>query len=182
MIRRRFPSRARRAPKRKVVFARGNVSGSNVPASTVQAFNILSDFETQYGAQLAGSTVVGVRGNYCFRNRGSLTSNIRAVSYGFVVLRNELADLAAGHPSPSFTPANNDKFSSWLWIEEIPLAPALSVAVAGQSTQDNVNGSFQSRNKRKLAQLEDQLVLAVATDVGSTFDYMISWSVAVALS
>lgn len=184
MVLRRGVRRSTRAarPKRKVVFARFSQSGGNIPAGTVQAFNPLSDFETQYGAQAVGATIVGLRGNGMFRNRGSVTSTTQFCSYGFIVLKNELADLAANHPSPSFATANNDKYSSWMWIEEIPVAPALSTPVSGQSTQDNVNFAFATRNKRKLAQLEDQLVFAVATQAGGgTIDYGFSFSVAIAL-
>lgn len=171
-----------RRPKRKVVFARYQTSGSNIPAATVQTFLPLADFETAYGAQLLGATVVGIRGWGSARNRGSVTTSFQTFSYGLIVDRNDLADLSAGHPNPSFVTTNNDRMSSWMWIEEIPLAPALSTPVSGQSTQDNYTWSFQTRNKRKLAQLEDNLVLAIATGATSTVDFAISLSVAVALS
>lgn len=108
MARRRTNGR-RRAPLRKWVWARSRATGQepDVP------INLLEQFQTEYGAQLLGATVMRIRG-YCepFFSVAAPGNTIARGVFGFIVEDdNELLT-----PEPSDLPAArpHDDWLAWL--------------------------------------------------------------------
>lgn len=156
----------------------------NAPAGNILTFDALADFETTYGAQLLGATVVGIRGNIVARNRSGVTaSQLSPIAYGFMVTQPELADVAANHPNPAHASINNDRFASWLWIEEFFTVTAQGTPVAGATTPDWTRRDFNVRSKRQIRQLEETLVFALTVGVVTTnnHDIGVAYTVALAL-
>lgn len=166
-IRRARPVSARR----KVVFARETFSRNNF-SDALGTFNVLSAFETEYGGQLAGATLIGGWGWATSHVLNTVTGLQTAYSWGLFMSKLQLADLAAGHPDPGFHAANNDRYGSWIIAEQIPLFPISTGASLSVGSSQPVQEAVERhrwffKTKRKLSQLEDQLVLAIRSGPGS---------------
>lgn len=184
MRRRRMVSRGTRRPRRKVVFARYITTLSNQTAGTAITFVPLADFETEYGAQLLGATIVRIRGTITVRNRGQVTASPLAdFAYGLMVSDIQVQDMAAQHPNPGFQTANNDRFASWMWIESFHIPTPIATVVGDAALNPWVQRDFDVRAKRVLRQLEDQLILGIwpGTAATNNLDIGIAMSIAVAL-
>lgn len=81
---RRRAGRGRRAPLRKFVWARsfGTLGFSADPATTFIGADLLGNFQSEYGAQLLGATVVRVRG---FIAPGIATAGADSAGYAATV-------------------------------------------------------------------------------------------------
>lgn len=175
---------SRRAPtKRKVVWARYRFAQTNQAGGTVSVTSPLADFETAYGAQLLGATIVGIRGILRARNRSTSTA-VQEFTYGFMVTSPEAADLVSAHPDSSFSSANNDRMASWMWIEGFHTFPAMTAVLDSQTdTAAVVQREFNVKSRRVLRQLEDQLVFSatLGTTTSGNYDWGVHMSIAVAL-
>lgn len=162
-----------RVSRRKIVVSRFGFTASNQTAGTVDIRLPLADFETAYGAQLIGATIMGIRGNITVRNRGNVTASpIGEFSYGFMVTQPEQADLVAGHPNSTFTGVlSNDKYSSWMWIEQFYLPTPIATLVGSAATPDWTSRDFRVRSRRVLRNLEDSLVYSHTAGVATTNNY-----------
>jgi hypothetical protein len=174
-------SRTSSPAKRKIIFARGEFSGTNQGGGFTSRFEPLALFENGYGAQLLGATIMGIRGVVSTRNRSTVTTTIQAFNYGFIVEKAEASDLQT--TSPTTSPVSNDRFGQWLWWEGWHTFPALAAVVGDSATCDVYRHHFQVRARRKLAQLEDTLffVCSSPTVAGGNLDWGLQYSVAVAL-
>lgn len=181
---RRRVSRGTSRPRRKIVIARYIETLSNQTAGTAIRSVPLADFETEYGAQLMGATIVRVRGVITVRNRGQVTASPLAdFAYGLMVSDVQSQDLVAQHPNPGFQTANNDRFASWMWIESFHIPTPIATVVGDAALNPWVQRDFDVRSKRVLRQLEDQLILAFwpGTAATNNLDIGIAMSIFVAL-
>lgn len=136
----------------------------------------LASFETLYGAQLIGATILGIRGRIgTYSNTSILTQYTQYM--GFIVEKLERADIATGHPDPGA--ASNDRMAAWMAWTTVPGHGAATVPAGLSPFQWT---SFSWRGKRNITNLEDTLILAYSHNApAGTTNVNINYEMYVAL-
>lgn len=175
-------NRGNRGPRRKLVWTRFSTAqtvstaaspGFNAPAR----IDVLGPFETQYGAQLLGATVMRTRGYLGIS--GLSTTSIQFVRFCMYV--GNANDIVRG---PN---ANDNAFDvNSAWKDYMLVEPFISPnsAVNGIQTSDVFIRTIDNRSKRKLEELDQSLILDVSGRSGAaadSFTFVADLSVLVAL-
>lgn len=180
-MRRRFTSRrssTSRSPRRKVISLRENVTSlSQVAGSAgLVTTDALASFETLYGAQLIGATILGIRGRIATYSNTSVVSQYTTYM-GFIVEKLERADIVSGHPDPGA--ASNDRMAAWMAWTTVP-GHFAATPPAGLSPFQWT--SFSWRGRRNITNLEDTLILAYGHNApAGTINVNINYEAYVAL-
>lgn len=171
---RRSSSRTRvsRGTTRKFVWARHTFVGEQTGAAV--GGDLLSQFETDYGAQLIGATITRIRG-YAFAQATDATDNtINQYRMGIRVLSGNL-DLSGTVPDQDpWTDENAD------WMAWMPFASV--VAVGGLPIGDSVLNAMRVdvKAQRRLDELGERLVLFQAGNPGApTITWAVGWDLSI---
>ena len=141
----RRPTRRSTAPRRKLVWARLQSSPSVViPANTTSFLQILSQFQTAYGADPIGATIRRIRGNITMRG-GTAGNSVRAV-LGIGVF-NGVATI-----SPTINP-----HLDWMYWKQIYVEPPLATEFSVLN-----NMEIDVKSSRKMEELGQDLYLAIS--------------------
>lgn len=178
--RRTFRRVAGRRPRRKIVFAREGHTGLLAAAGAATTFAPLANFETTYGAQLLGATIMRIRGHICYSPDEPGLDQSDYMNYGFIVMP---SDPLANSPSPNVVSTNDDRMASWMWWDTLMRAGNQVLAgTTGSVTERNLHRSFDVRARRVLRQMDDRLIFSVAEGATAAQGRFICvYSVAIAL-
>lgn len=142
-------SSSRRAPaRRRLVWARYQLNSTPVVGGTAFSAFPLDAFETAYGAQILGSTVMRVRGTISAKQTS-------ATSDGRCVVAMKVADLPGVSPESPLTAGIND---DWFMYEAFCGVTNVPAAAEPSLQQDRL---VDVRSRRKLDELGNRLVLAI---------------------
>lgn len=128
--------------------------------------NLLSDFQTEYGADLFGFTVTRIVGNFKTRASGGTVPDTVRVSSGIRVedqqaIANTNTDTEQGELSPFFDP-----YTDWMWARnEYHVNSAASEAAVVLNTS---RVDIDLRSQRRLDELGQSLYLFNQFDRGTT--------------
>lgn len=171
------PMRSRRRgyrtarPRRKRIWARSFNSGTTIAAAVSPAFaapgafNLLSTFETNYGANLVGVTVARIRGHYAILGANTDTVAIRA---GIRVGSSE--DFSSPRVADDlFDPATDGgAFDDWMSFEVMGSTP-------GYVSTDAQYRAVDVRSMRKVDELGQQLGLMVSGRASAAEDFVFAY-------
>lgn len=151
-----------------------SISSSVSPAfSAPGTFNLLQTFETNYGANLIGITIMRIRGQYAILGANTDTVSVRA---GIRV--GDGADFTTVSADEDlFNPATNGgAFADWMSFETMGSTP-------GFVSQDAQYRMVDVRSMRKIDELGQQLGLQVSgrSDLAEAFTWAYDLSILVAL-
>lgn len=168
----RIRSRAtvsRGTPRRKFVWARVSESGSLAP-DTVDRDNLLETFETQYGAQLIGCTVVRIRGIIY-----TSSSNTGQLMVAAAVVESE-------PPAPD-TPVNAEGPTQRPFADYMLYEPFITSGAASGPQSDTSARMIDVKSARKVEELDERLSLYLQTPSGNAVavSYHYSLSIGVKL-
>lgn len=187
-FRRRGRSVGRRGPRRKLVWARAadlNITciPSTVPAPVdAQSVDLLRDFESNYGAQLIGATIMRVRGLISVVP----SQNGGQSFYGAIGLKVDNQNIAID--SAAQRVASLSKYDRWFMYQPVVFQGGGSAIVAPQLP---LQFMVDVRAKRKIDELDDTLWLCAESfgseNPGSTlppqgFSFAYHLNVLIALS
>ena len=107
MARRRYTTRVSRDTRRKFVWGRFTVNQTIQPAQVVR-YDLMDDFNTRYGADLLGATVVRIRGGM----------QVRSTNPGEELIWTAIVQPDSGDPNigPDEGPIQN-AFADWMMVE-----------------------------------------------------------------
>lgn len=169
MPRTRYVARNRRttSPRRKFIWARTSVTGS-MGANSIGRSNLLSNFESLYGAELIGCTIV--------RIRGIITTSSSAIDQLFVA-----AAMVEPDPVGTLDVAEGPTqrpYASWMLYE-----PFVTSGLANGAQNETGARMIDVKANRKLDELDEQLSFYIQTPSGNstTVGYHYSLSVGVKL-
>ena len=132
------------------MWARENV-GAIIAAQTTSGFPLLADFQTAYGAQLLGATVVRVRGETRFKP-------VAAASYSTV---------AAMAVLPDNTPTVDPLGTTGAFIDWMAYQPILGDIA--QTGADSVRANtWDVKSSRKIEELGEGLFMMVSNPLAGT--------------
>lgn len=145
-------------PKRRMFWARRYVS-ETVTGTTNVSFisDLLSEFESAYGADLFGFTVTRIRGNFAFYSQSADTSpGTYTYSSGIRIgtdsqIGDTDAEQAASDP---FT----DPFADWMWVRNFT-APYPSTTALAAGNPGYVHFDVDIKSQRRLDELGQGLYL-----------------------
>ncbi len=137
---------ARRAPARKMVWARAAVEGTATGGATLNA-NLLGNFESVYGANLIGATIIRVRGVVMVTGSSLDTRH----TLGCVIGKQD--DVWTGNGPET------DRYLDWFVYE--PFATSTDAGSTGSSFDRRV---IDSRSARKMEELDQQAWLVLQSD------------------
>lgn len=187
-VRRRRTSR----PRRKLVWARDFTTGTLIATNTVATaaaatptrFNLLTAFETAYGANLIGCTVMAIKGHLGFLGQSTVAGDHFFARAGIKVTDQPLA-LVAGNDSLYSTDSNTGGAHDD-WMAFVPFVVPSTGAGQASPGIEGVGSSiarvdFQSR--RKIEELGQSLMLDVSAIAVTGIDlvYFHDLSILVAL-
>lgn len=170
---------ARRQPRttrqrRKLVWARIDDQRVPVPAGQFNALNLLSQFETQYGANLIGCTAVRIRVRY-----SNFVADTTGSPLGIIGVRvADDADLASSAPTDPLGPSA-DLHADWMmWDSK---HADLTQAAAGTSPGSELSRYSDVKAMRKIEELGQGLYMFVDSPSGIAMDWSLSVSTLLAL-
>lgn len=154
MATRRSSSRPQR---RRLVWARYRTTSVAVVAGTAFTAFPLDTFETAYGAQLLGCTIMRVR--------GCITAKMVAGTNASFTVAMKVADLPGVNPeAPASSGINDDWFMYETWASVTSTPTALEPSLQLQKEVD-------VRARRRLDELGQRLVLAAETSSAGAGQY-----------
>jgi len=136
------------SPRRKFVWARYTAQGANQGADVAFRDDMLTSFNTAYGADLLGATVVRIRGFMA----------IEGANFGDSLL---LSGLVEATPSAVAIPGDGPvhrPFADWMMLEPF------NWTGRGDVTEARM---IDNQSARKIEELGDQLSVYVATSGGN---------------
>jgi len=144
MVRQRSSVRRGSGQRRKMVWARSQTTGVTVPTVDGIQLNLLSNFETEYGANLIGATVVRIRGAVVLAPQ--VAGNSSAI---FAVRVSNDADATAGG-GPFDSP-----YADWMAFEPFVTVDSGTLDPTGDSPL--TGRLIDVRAQRKLEEINEQL-------------------------
>lgn len=145
-----------RPQRRKFVWVRHLLNSSGADVAT--GSDLLSQFETDYGAQLIGATIVRIRGlMYANADSGQGTTN--TFRFGARVLSGAL-DLSG--PTPDQSPFVDENADWMLW--EPFIQSVTTTAAGGEDQQVGLMRMIDVKSSRRLDELGERLVMFQASN------------------
>lgn len=157
-------STSRSAPRRKLVWARGQYGQFNTANTTPgQYSDLLTDLQTAIGADLVGATVVRIRGEITLACQDNVTTGPLDWYMGIIVTPTPLSvATSSGRPNVRLDPQ-----ASWMFYYNKILFPAIATAVGDSKTERTFHTSFDVKARRVLRQVGDTLIMNVGSGAGS---------------
>lgn len=157
MARRRNSYRRSSAPKRRLFWARRAGLITFSPANYAGIYDLLGDFQEEYGADLFGFTVTRILGNYTFWAAPESTTTTFNLSTGIRVDdESEISGSTAGWRA-SKVPIQ-DPHVDWMWARNnLGFHPSESEEAASIAPLNRVN--LDLRSQRRLDELGQSLYL-----------------------
>lgn len=172
---RRGTYRTRRPKKRKLVWAR-TTGQFNIVAGTPQSADLLATFETAYGAQLLGATIMRIRGYESYLETQAIQLTV-TTHVGIIV---GPQDLDANDVDPS---ATTGAFNDWMSYTSHRYSGRY--LATGDATVPSLGPlheySVDVKAKRRLEELNQSLWI-VANSVTNNFTYHYNLSILLALA
>lgn len=158
-----------RGTRRKFVWVRHLLltSGTNFTVGS----DLLSQFETDYGAQLIGCTIVRIRG-LIFANSDGAAGTTNHVRFGARVLSGAL-DLSG--PVPDQSPFVDENADWMLWEPMIHSIPPLD-----DGPDVGIMRMIDVKSSRRLEELGERLVMFSASNPGATtVEWAYGWDLSI---
>jgi len=148
--------RVGRAPRRKLVWARTFNSGqTHTPGVTSTNINPLAFFESSYGANPIGITIMAIRGNVMWTIDNSATAGERAMFRYGIRVKND-ADTTAGDLFAA--PGGSD--ADWMMWDGGALHTVNGAATGTAGEGGVYRAAINNRSRRRIDELGDTLVLS----------------------
>lgn len=176
----RSRTRTRRVTRkrRRLIWARSFNSGTTEAASVDPAFtapltfNLLSTFETNYGANLVGITVMRIRGHYAILGANTDTVAVRA---GIRVGDGQDFTTVSSDEDLYNPATNGGAFSDWMSFEVMGSTP-------GYVNPDAQYRLVDVRSMRKIDELGQQLGLQVSGRADAAEDFVFAYDLSILLA
>lgn len=165
MVTRRRRTFRSRAPRRRLEWAYASAENLALGAGAVGTANLLADYETAFGADAHGSTVMRIRGIVTFAPQ--IPAVAETIQWGIVVV-----------PTPyvtSLSPRTNH-YEDWMIYESITLPPAALM----QNFELPLLRTIDLRSRRRLPEIGTTLAFAVVP-TGGTLQYSYGLRILLAL-
>lgn len=148
-----------------------------VAASTTGQTNgsdLLSQFESDYGAGLIGCTIVRIRG-IMWASAAAGVGTTNAFRFGARVASGAGLDLS--QPLPTAADMTNDENADWMLWE--PMAHVVSTA--GGAPIDQLTGRVVDvKSSRKLEELNERLIMVAGPNSGApTIEWSYGWDLSI---
>lgn len=161
-----MPSRrTTRAPRRKLVWARTTFGGTLdlnqvAPTNDSLFFNILGQFETAYGADLLGCTIIRHRGLWSYTVTGDTGSalDLGILTYGARIETEETRGVAPSVELPDNAGPFSSPHADWSTYE--PMGIDRAVVVSGLYRSSGTH-TFDSKAMRRLDELNQYFLGAL---------------------
>lgn len=160
-----------RGTRRKFIWARHDVAASST--NQILGSDLLSQFETLYGAQLIGCTVVRIRGTMWATSTGG-TGTTNTARIGVRVESGTGLDLSA--PLPVASGPYTDDSADWMLWEPF----TNTIGPSGQYPTTLIGRTIDVRSSRKMEELGQRLIAVFAPNPAApTIVWSYGWDLSI---
>jgi hypothetical protein len=126
--------------------------------------NLLAPYESAFGAQVTGSTVTRIVGQFCVRPDTVPGANSQ-VRIGIGVFPTQMRTVVAANPGPVASPDED-----WMWVHGVQW---MTLGTGAVTATDFARFHLDLRSRRKITDLDQELLLCAGASgtVAWTFAY-----------